>query len=309
MTLSGSAPVPRHLLVGWLMLTLALVAGRAASEPAEDFDVLAAAGKMRWAMALGKDGPDTAENSAELLAVAQDAQQPAGVRAQALRAFAAMAARRLDPHAAQEIWALRGRIGGMFDPTFDALGEVGTPALPHLLTVLRECGGRELAKGRLDDPTATLELEEAGLAASTIAVIVERDATATAPDLAAELIRALDCGGSAVRQLSARALGLLAKLGPKDAEAVRKRVARDRHEDVRAFATSLLAAHGLDDAKSIKVLERALADRAEVVRLGAANALVHLKRPARARPTLARLIRSRNQEIAQLAASVLKQLP
>ena len=138
-------------------------------------------------------------------------------------------------------------------------------------TPMRACG-RILLPG----PQASIELEEAGLAASSIAIILERDTTASAPDLAAKLIDALGCDGSAVRQLSARALKLLATLGPQDAEAVCKQVTSDHRADVRALTTSVLAAHRLNDARSLKVLERGLADRAEVVRLGAANALVHL---------------------------------
>jgi hypothetical protein len=81
-----------------LVFAPVLTAGPAAGQPAEDFDVLEAARKMRWAMELGNEGPDTDENSAELLAVARDTKQPAGVRGSAIRAFGAMAGRRVRGH-------------------------------------------------------------------------------------------------------------------------------------------------------------------------------------------------------------------
>jgi HEAT repeat protein len=220
-----------------------------------------------------------------------------------------MAARRHDAGAAETIWNLRGKAGGMFDPVFDALIKLGAPSLPYLARALAECGGRELAKGRLDDPKATIELEEAGLAASAIFQIVNDDPKANAPQLATSLIDALDCGDASVRQLSARAVGLLDHIDPPEVETLRKRVLKDRRPDVRSFSASILAAHACGDSATIKVLERALSDRSDVVRLGAANALVRLKQPKRALPALKSLASSHNPEIASLAKSVLQSPP
>jgi hypothetical protein len=292
-----------HRLLLASVLALTNVPPSIAAEPAAD---IGEAGlELQWAMRLRREGPDTAENSAELLAAARDGKRPAGVRAQALKAYGAMAGRRHEEGAAQAIWELRGQIQAFGDPAIDALADLGTSALPFLATLLPGCDRREQAPGRLDDPTSTIVIEEAGLAAAAIVQIVDHDATATAPGLASSLIGALDCGSPVIRQVAARALGLLERIDARESEALRRRVANDRHADVRAFSTSVLAAHGLDDARTLKVLARALSDRAEVVRLGAANALVKLKRFECARATLAKLKRSRDPEIAQLAASLL----
>jgi HEAT repeat protein len=217
-----------------------------------------------------------------------------------------MAARRHDDTAAQAIWDLHGKIGGLMDPTLDALATLGAPALPYLTGLLPSCGRRELAKGRLDDPKATIELEEAGLAASAIQVILDQDAKAKAPGLASKLIATFDCGDATVRQIAAQALGLLETLEGQDAEALRTRLAGDRRDDVRAFSASVLAAHQVADSKTIKLLERALSHRADLVRLSAANALMKLNQPKRAQPTLVQLTRSRDPEIARLAESLLR---
>jgi HEAT repeats len=290
-------------------MALMVSGSRASAQATDNPAVEEAVSRMRWAMDLGKNGPDNDENSAALLALARDSDGAMGVRGAALRAYAAMAARRHDVSAGEAIWKLRDRISGFGDATTDALVILGATGLPYLVPLLRACGGQELAKGQLDDPSATIEMEEAALAASAIVLIVDRDPKATTPELATSLINALECGDATVRMLSGRALGLIDQLGPNEAEAVRKRVLRDRRPDVRSFCASVLAAHALGDPKTVKVLEHALADRAEVVRLGAANALLQLERPARVRATLKQLTHSRDQEIARLAESVLRGLP
>lgn len=293
----------------WIVLATVVAAGPVSAEPVTDADVVVAAREMRWARDLGKDGPDTDENSAALLAIARNASRLPGPRWEALRAFAKMAARRHDASAAEAIWNQRGKAGNPLDPVFDAFIDLGASSLPYLARVLGECGGRELATGRLDDPKATIEVEEAGFAASAIVAIIDSDPKANAPQLATNLIAAFDCGGASVRQLSARALGLLDRLDPPETEALRKRVQKDRRADVRSFAASILAAHRCDDKATIQVLERALADRADVVRLGSANALIQLKRPQHALPTLKRLTKSHDPEVAHLAESILQKDP
>jgi hypothetical protein len=84
-------------------------------------------------------------------------------------------------------------------------------------------------KGRLDDPNATIEIDESMMAGSAVAILIEEnpsapEAAALAPDLSA----VSTCGDSAVRQTCARALGRLPKLAPRELAALRKRVGSDR---------------------------------------------------------------------------------
>ena len=281
------------------LLALSLFLAQAQVDPDHHFE---------QAINLGKNGPDTAETAARLLAMARDAGEPAGVRSQALIAYARVSRRRhTGAEAAKTIWAMRGQVSGTIDPTFEALGAVGSEALPFVVEPLRHCGGRELRKGRLDDPSATIEIDESMMAGSAVAILNEENPSAPeAAALAPDLVRCLDCGDSAVRQTCARALGRLPKLAPRELAALRKRVGSDRRPDVRALSAALLAAAAANDPASVKALERALADRSETVQLSSANALVQLQRPERARPALQRLARSKDPEIAALAERLLK---
>jgi len=241
--------------------------------------------------------PETAE---QLLATARDPGQANGVRAQALISYGRVAARRGDgAEAARAIWALKGKIGGGVEPAFEALGVVGPPALPLLAQVMGQC------KARQERP-----LEESQMAASLLVAIVrENNRAPEALALGPALVRGLDCGDPAVRQLCGRALGALGRVEPRELGAVRRRLAADRRPDVRALAAAILAAVGAGDPASLQALERALSDRAEVVQLASANALLQMKKPARARPVVERLQRSRDPQIAGLAAGVLRTYP
>ena len=258
---------------------------------------------LQAAIDLGKNGPDTQETAERLLGMARDPGEPGGVRAQALVGYANVSARRkTGAEAARNIWAMRGKIGGPTDPAFEALGALGPAALPVLAQTLRGCGKREPKKGD--------EIDERQMAVSLVVALVRENKSSTeALALAPELVRGLECGDSAVRQLCARALGALSRVGARELAGVRRRLAADGRADVRALAAAILAALSARDAASVKALERALSDRAESVQLSSANALMQLKKPARARPALERLQRSEDPEIAGLASGVLRTYP
>jgi len=271
--------------------------------------------RLQTAVDLGKNGPDTAETAERLLGMARDPKEPSGVRGQALIAYGRVAARRkTGAEAAKAIWALKGKIGGKIggvaDPAFEALAALGPAALPLLAQVIGRCGPREPKKGRLDDPKAESEIDDRQMAASIVVAMVRESPPSTEElAIAPDLVRGLDCADSAVRQLCARALGALTRLQPRELAGIRKRLGWDRRPDVRALAAAILAAVSARDAASVKALERALSDRAEVVQLSSANALMQLQQPARARPVLQRLQQSADPEIAGLASGVLRSYP
>jgi hypothetical protein len=244
--------------------------------------------------------PDAADSPEHLLAQARDAGQPSGARAQALISYGRAAARRgLGPEAARAVWTLKGQLEGKTDPVFEALGAIGPPALPLLGQVIGQC-----------DTRREREVDDGQMVASLLVAIVRENAGAPeALALAPALVRGLGCADPAVRQLCARALGALARLESRELAAVRTRLRADRRPDTRALAAAILAAAGARDDVSVKALERALVDPAEVVQLASANALLQLKKPARARPVVERLQRSRDPQIAGLAAGVLRSYP
>lgn len=297
-----------RLPIGGAVLTfLFLALPGAGSAALRDAGSVEASRLLKRVMEVGRKGPDTAENAGEMLSIARDPKQPAGVRGQALIAFGRVAGRRgADGEDARAVWALRGKIGGLGDPALEALGAIGPAAVPFLMNALRACRLEEHKKGAITNAKAVIEIDEAQLAATSLLGILEQHPSAQEdPDLAPRLIKGLDCGDAGVRQICARALGILPKLKENDLQAVRTTLANDPRADVRSFSAALLAAHAAVDAQSINALERALSDRAEVVRLGSATALIQLKKPARARPVLEKLRTSKDPEIAALAAQVL----
>jgi len=180
-----------------------------------------------------------------------------------------------------------------------AAGKSGPEVLPLLARTLRQCRRQERAAPAADDESLTA-------ASMMVAIIDERPTAPEARAVGPELLRGLDCADAGVRRLCARGLARLGKLEAPQAAALRRRLASDRRPDGRALAAAILAATGSDDPPSLRALERALADPAESVQLASASALVQLGRPARARPALERLSRSKDPEIAVAAARALR---
>lgn len=266
---------------------------------------------LQAAINLGKNGPDTEETAEKLLGMARDPGEPSVVRAQALLGYAAVSARRgTGAEAAPAIWALKEKLGVRSDAALQAMGALGPAALPLLGKELRQCDLLQLRKGRSDDLGQDRAIDQHHQTLSLmVALVREHNTSAQALALAPDLVRGLDCGDQMVRQLCAQALGSLSQLGSRELAAVRKRVASARRPQDRALAAAILAALSARDAASVKALERALSDRAESVQLSSANALMQLKKPARARPALERLQRSTDPDIARSASGVLRTYP
>jgi hypothetical protein len=262
--------------------------------------------RMRAVMDMGQSGPDTRQTADKLLSMARDPGERAGVRAQALIAYGRVAGRLgMGGEASRAVWQLKGKLGGIIDPTYDAVAAIGPAALPMLAPELRRCRDREPHNGPVMDPKTVIELDQALMAATALMLIVaEHPAAAEARGLAPELVRCLGCGDGRTRQLCGRALVALGKLQRRELTALRIRLRSDRRADGRALAATVLASAG--DAQSIVSLERALSDRAELVQLSSANALIQLGRPVRARSALERLRDSRDAEIAALASQALQ---
>jgi HEAT repeat protein len=179
-----------------------------------------------------------------------------------------------------------------------AAGKSGPEVVPLLVQALRQC--------RRDEPPARANDDESLTAASMmVAMLEERPAAPEVEALVPELLRGLDCADAGVRRSCARGLGRPGLLGAPETAALRRRLATDRRPDGRALAAAILAASKSRDPASVRALERALADRAETVRLASASALLQLERPARARPALERLARSADPQIAAAASALL----
>ena len=257
----------------------------------------------------------TSEEATQL-AVARDAAEPAGTRNMALRSYAKQAtAAGHGVEAAQNIWALRGQIAAMLaDPVYDALILVGPEAMPLLVKELRKClpkvsAARPAADLKaLSDPKTTITIHADGSVLAAICIAQIADGHPSSPEVTAaipDLVKALECGDVRTITQVAGSIAAVGSIPPTQLAAVR-RLLPHPHERTRALAASVLAAVSATDAKTIEALERALPDRIPLVRLSAANALIHLGHPMKARLVLQRLASSPDAEIAGLAQQILE---
>jgi hypothetical protein len=231
---------------------------------------------------------------------------PQGARNQALIAYGKVAAKAgMASEAAREVMELR-KAAGLF--AYEALIEVGPPALPQLMWVLSSCSDKQGQTGSLMDPKATIEMDEGTMAAAGVALIVEKHPAAPeSKEAAPGLVRALGCGDSRVRMGAARALAMQERLEKPELVALRRLLRSDKRPHTRGLVAGVLGSVAPRDAESLGALDSALGDRAELVQLAAATALVRLGRDGRARATLEKLGKSKDPEISKLADNVSKE--
>lgn len=261
----------------------------------------------------------TGRSTDEYLEQARDVSLPLGTRATALQMFARTARDEgAGAHAAQVIYAMKGQLETAFgDAVYDALALTGAPSAIALILSggeivrcdTRDAPGVGVTVQTLQDPSATVVLEvSAELTAMSSVFVLVQDSPDSAEAAAAvpELISALRCGDERVRLLAGKSIGNVHRLTAKEAASMRELLTHPRPQ-TRVLAASLLALAPAPKAATLKALERALTDSAELVRLAAAGALMRVGKPEAARATLQKLALSSDAEVAATAAMVLRE--
>jgi hypothetical protein len=282
------------------------------SELAQGADDAVVLGRV---LQIAERGPFTLNSESALLRLAHDDSRPAGIRAQAVVAYAKVAAAiGHAPKAVADVKGLRAVAGLQY---WDALAALGASAVPVLVPALGKCSRSQGRMGAVLDPNATIDLSDDVLAATTIGLILERNADgAEAVAAAPELIKGLGCGDARVRTSSAHALAMLGGLSDPLLSKLRQLSQHDERSQTRALACAVLGSLASPAEPSLEALDHALSDRDELVRAAAGNALLGLgpavvgaQRAARARAALQTLVQSQDREIAASAQGALDQHP
>jgi hypothetical protein len=244
--------------------------------------------------------PDGEEPLRTLLGLANDREQPDIVRGEALKAYTRMAKRlNLVDAALVAIKAQQGALPGLANPTWDALALLGPAALPTLMEGLPLCSSKYAAETGMDDHV---------FRATTVKLVVTSDPVA-AQSASMELAKGLRCRHPLARRAYAQALSALPTLPGTTLLRIRRFMLGDARPETRSLAAAILAERQDTSSGSLRALERALRDRAELVRLSAAKALWSLGKKEKATPVLEKISRSRDPQLAQRAFQLLATVP